>query len=67
MRPLSDTNMIKYMQSEQIDPYNISGNVFGNNHAVKNSIVDFSRLPVYEPKLHPAASTFELNGHEAAL
>ena len=24
----------------------------------------FARLPIYAPKLHPDATTFEINGHE---
>ena len=44
---------MNYIQCEQIDPLNLSGNVFGNNH---NS-----------PKLHPDAPTSEINGHEVSL
>ena len=48
-----------------MDPYNLSGNVFGYNHKEKNRIC--RSLLVYTPKLHPDALTFEINGHEASV
>ena len=44
MRPLCDTNMMNYMYCAQIDPYNLSGNVFGNNRKEKLRFVDFCFL-----------------------
>ena len=66
MKPLCDTNMMNYISCEQIDPYNLSGNVFSYNRKEKKSNLSiFSCLLIYAPKLHPDALTFEQNGHEA--
>ena len=59
---MCNTHMMNYMYCEQIDSYDLSGNVFGNNHKEKNSnLLSFACLLVYAHKLHPVASTFELN------
>ena len=41
MRPLCGTNMMNNIKCVQIDPYNLSGNVFGYNHKQKNQICQF--------------------------
>ena len=59
---------MNHIYCEQIDPYNLPGNVFGYNHKEKKSNLSiFACLLIYAPKLHPDALTFELNGHEASV
>ena len=64
MRPLCDTHMMHYIECDQIDPYNIPGNVFGYNQL---KFVTFACLPFYAHMLHLNAPTFEINGHEASV
>ena len=52
--------MMNYIVCEQIDPYDLSGNLFGYNHKEKNKFVDFRLLT-------QDALTFEINGHEASV
>ena len=56
-----------YIQSEQINPVDLPGNVFGYNHMKKNQICRFALLPAFASKLNPDAPTFEINGHEASV
>ena len=65
MRRLSDTNMMNYIQCEQIDPYNLTGNEFGYNKKEKTQICRFLYAYQFMP-LHPDTPTFEINGHEAS-
>ena len=59
--------MRDYIWCEQIDRYNLFGNVFGYNREEKTQICRFLFAAVYAPKLHPNAPTFEINGHEASV
>ena len=126
LTPLCNSSMMDYIWCEQINRYNLSGNVFGYSHEEKTQIYRFLHaavyapkcpdfcnkwswchcvipiwwitygvnkstgitylvmyldnreeknsnlsifacLLVYAPKLHPAVSTIEINGHEASV
>ena len=65
MGRLSDTNMMQYIYCEEIDPYNLSGNVLGYSDIGKTQICRFLYAYQFMP-LHPDTPTFEINGCEAA-
>ena len=59
---------MSYIYCEQINPLDLSGDVFGYNHMEKSQICRFELLiPAYASKLHPNAPTFKINGHEAPV
>ena len=67
MRPLCDPIMMEYIQYDQIETYNFSGNVFGYNHREENSNFTIYAILLYTPKLHSNAPTFEINGYETSV
>ena len=60
MRPLCDT-------SEQIDLYNLTGNVIGYNQKEKLKFVDFCLLTSLCTHVVSNATTLEINGHETSV
>ena len=68
MSPLCAYNMMNYIQCEQINPYNLTGNEFGYNKKEKISNLSiFAGLPVYAHIMHPNDPIFEINGHKASV
>ena len=63
-RPLCDTNMMDYIKCEQIDPYNLTSNVFGYNKMKKLKCLNFCLLTSSCTHVAPNAPTLEINGHE---
>ena len=58
MRPPCDNNMINYIYCEQIDPYNLSGNVFCFNHKEKLKFVDICLLTSLSTQIAPSCHDF---------
>ena len=46
MRPMCDTSMMNHVYCDQIDPYNLSGNVFGYDNKEKTQICQFFLLTI---------------------
>ena len=59
--------MMNCIIREQIDPYNLYGDVLGYNHDEKTQICRFAIAFQLMLKLLPDAQTFEINGHEASV
>ena len=66
MGHLCDTSIMIYIEYEQMDPYNPSGNVFGYNAREKTRILN---LLIFQPGkvFAPDTPTFEINGHGASV
>ena len=63
---LCDIVIMIYIEYEQMDPYNPSGNVFGYNSKENNWILSFFFIQPGKV-FAPDAPTFEINGHGASV
>ena len=65
MRPLCDTIMMEYIYYEQLDPYYLSGKVFGFTNKEEIQICRYFGFPAFRTSVASRCPTFEINGHEA--